>query len=143
MKIWVRRLRFCIYHLFDWNASYKLKTVAACSEKYAFHCWCSFKSVCYALQKCFHNRCARTRRVARNFHRGGKQQPSLNMWIFNAPCFWSIINKRCIFLAPFSEYRKTSIWTPPLMERHYKGRVEKWAPPSNWTPLWWILLFWK
>jgi len=42
------------------------------------------------------------RRVARNFDMGGKQQTSLNIEIFNAPYFQSIIHETCICLAFFS-----------------------------------------
>jgi len=44
------------------------------------------------------------RRVARNFDKGGKQPSSLNIEIFNALVFESIIHKTCIFLTLFSEY---------------------------------------
>ena len=37
--------------------------------------------------------------------RVGKQQPLLNLYIFNVRCFWSIIHEKCIFLAPFSWIR--------------------------------------
>jgi len=43
-----------------------------------------------------------TGRAARNFGRGCKEQPSLSIEIFNAPCFWSIIHETCICLASFS-----------------------------------------
>jgi len=46
--------------------------------------------------------CMQIRHVARNFDRGYKQQPHLNRWIFNAPCFQSTSNKKCIFLLLFS-----------------------------------------
>ena len=44
------------------------------------------------------------RHVARNFDRGGKQQPTLNIWLFNVLCFRSIIREWCIFLALFEKY---------------------------------------
>ena len=41
-------------------------------------------------------------RVARNFCTRGKQQPCLNIYIFNSSYFQSIIHETCIFLAFFS-----------------------------------------
>ena len=38
-----------------------------------------------------------------------------------------LVHNYCQIIFSFSEnnYRKTSIWAPPLIERHYKGGVEK------------------
>ena len=59
-----------------------------------------------------------SRRVARIFYwGGGKQQPGLNIYIFNAPYFFTFIRKMCLFLSFFfliiifaltPAYRKTA-----------------------------------
>jgi len=44
---------------------------------------------------------ATTRHLARNFDWGAKQEPTLNISIYNAPCFQKhIIHQMCLVLAP-------------------------------------------